>query len=255
MPGATLAARVARLLIGSLLLLAGCGLEAPLADMTARLSCGTAARFDLGDLRGALAEPASDQPGVALATFLGSIDASTAKLPLTGWRRVAETPDAVLFLAESDGPDVPFAMVELQRNEGNWKPTTWGGCLPRYMSDVAQAATWGLEAPLDRNATALSLLVDDPNCARFGGSLTEILRPRVDYDEANVVVTIWASRDADNGAARPCPANPSIRYSLDLKQSVGNRVLLDGGVVPPQIAGISRPFEDPGDASPGPDPR
>lgn len=237
--------------LAAILLLSACS---PPTNSNAeiRLTCGTIARFDEADLRMGI-EAAGDAPGRALTAFLASREANRAQLPVWGWRRVSEAPGVVLFVAPRNGPDVPLVMVELVRNGDLWLADTWGECRPRFLSDTKRAGSWDLASTPQRSAQRIDVLVTDPECSEAPLTVGQILPSTIHYGDQSVIVTIWIGRSAAVDTARGCPGLPPLTYSIDLDEPLGQRTLFDGGVLPARAVQPAVPFDNPGDASPGPD--
>lgn len=223
------------------------------ASQELTLSCGGSFRFRPGDVDNGLREPVADQAGAALTAFLARPEA--ALLPKAGWIRVRQTDARTLFLGPVRDVDAAYATVEMVREGGDWRADTWGGCSPRFGNDAVEAARWGLAAAPDPGATHVDLLVIDPNCARFREEPGPVLPPLITDFKGDVAVTLLIARNEPVGAVEGCAGNPAIPYRLDLKEVLGNRMLLDGGTFPVGAAALVTPDVDGGDASPGVAPR
>lgn len=236
----------------ALAVMAGCGQQVIDRAKAGDLTCGSGTpHFSLDDLRNPPSDPAEDAAGLALGAFLASPEAALAKLPDEGWIRV-RSGDKLLFLTSSRIPDAPLASVVLRRDGAGWVPETWGSCLPRSGSIDAGPATWNLAAPLDRRSSVLEVLVSEIDCSSGTPADDRVLPPMVTYSYEAVTVTFWVSPLVTTDEAITCVAPPPTDIQVRLREPVGKRNLLDGGVLPPRAVHVVAPDPDPGNASPGP---
>jgi len=94
----------------------------------------------------------------------------------------------------------------------------------------APLARWQLAEPPRPGETALSLLVQEIECASGQSAEGRIVTPEIDYLEDEVVITIRVER---RSPGEDCPGNPDTPYTLELEEPVGTRTLLDGSQTPP----------------------
>jgi hypothetical protein len=98
-------------------------------------------------------------------------------------------------------------------------------------------ATWALDPAFPTPAadtSELHILVWERACS--GGSLAtgRISNPLVEYTSADVTITIGVRPlPVAPGQAMSCPGPPGTPASLRLSEPLGQRRLLDGGVLPP----------------------
>src|SRR4051812_46071140 len=98
-------------------------------------------------------------------------------------------------------------------------------------------ATWALDPAFPTPAadtSELHILVWERACS--GGSLAtgRMSNPLVEYTGADVTITVRVRPlTVGPGQARSCPGPPGTPMSLRLSEPLGQRTLLDGGLVPP----------------------
>jgi hypothetical protein len=104
------------------------------------------------------------------------------------------------------------------------------GALPG--EEDAKVARWAPapDADVGPEVTTIPILVNEMECASGQSAEGRVLEPAVDYRDDAVVVTV---RVIPLGGAQTCPGNPNTPASLELTEPLGERVLLDGGAIPP----------------------
>lgn len=204
----------------------------PAADQPGdiRYSCGGAA-FDPRKLEGPGDLEDSDSPlGEALRALLATPDGAMDR---EGWRILHETEDEVLTAAPSPDGGHPFVSATFKRAGEGWEPAGWGDCLP--LADVGKRsiALWELDAPVDENATEVTISVNERACSSGRKLAEEEIQVDIDYREDSIV--LLASADPlTGGGAYTCPGNPSTIITVQLDESVGGRELIDGGRYSPE---------------------
>lgn len=101
---------------------------------------------------------------------------------------------------------------------------------PSEATSNAPLARWHLAEDPSPSDQTLSLLVHEIECASGQPAEGRIAEPEVDYQEDAVLVTMRVERRSDS---ETCPGNPDTPYTLELKEPIGKRTLLDGGQTPP----------------------
>ena len=112
----------------------------------------------------------------------------------------------------------------------------WGGCRSVLVGGNQTASRWDLDSPPDPNATTIPILVEGGACVEPDGDriITEI----VVQDEDAVVITVW-TRNIDMPAmCAGVGIDLEAEAALDLP--LGDRALLDGGLLPPAPIEIPR---------------
>ena len=211
-------------------------------------TCGGPA-FSPDLIEGPTVDLSSTEAGAALADFRGKNDRIARILPADGWHLISLDETRASFVATTTG-DPAYVSVDLELREGSWKVVGWGGCRPAVLIDGAGPATWQLVSGEDISATTTSFLADVTEvwCAGAASSEDRIRSPVILYEPDRVVV-IFTVEPLDG--AQLCPANPPTTVSVDLAEPLGDRQLLDGGMLPwrdprdPDGVGIApaQPFE------------
>jgi hypothetical protein len=182
---------------------------------------------------------------MALAAFLKGPAAFRAGFGQSGWVRVIQSDADALFFAHASGASAPYGFVTLKRENSTWEVANWGGCVPTRQDGGSRAASWGLIARPSRNAASLEALVELERCGDTSADVT----PQVALSPTSIAVTMWTPA-TNAGGVQGCVGDPRI-VTVQLGDAVGNRTIVDGGVVPNrQVEVVQRPV-DPGEASPG----
>lgn len=212
----------------------------PVVFQDPALSCGDeTVTFAPATLSGAPgAESGPDAAAAALRAFL-QLPHEPDDFPDTGWWRVHETPDTVLFMAA--GPaHMPWLQVGFGERGGRWELDVAGQCqLQLALPGDVVAGNWWLDpkfpfpTPEDK---LIHALVQERACAGGQDPRERIIEPVVFYArlEITIIVPIW---ELPGGA--DCTGNMAVSWLIRLAEPVGDRRLLDGATQPPRDA--SRP--------------
>jgi hypothetical protein len=184
-----------------------------------------------------LAEPASAEraahpAAAALRAFLQTPDAE-GFLPRSGWLLAGLDETGASFVSQVAG-DPPFVEAELELQPGGWKVVGYGQCRPRAVFEGLNDATWVFDpharfpGPEDQDFVAL---VTETACAGGQSSEGRILSPTIIYGQREVLV-VFAVRPQP-GLSFTCQGNPATRVVVSLREPLGERLLLDGAVLPP----------------------
>ncbi len=116
----------------------------------------------------------------------------------------------------------------------------WGGCNPRLKIDDLSAERWSVAGPIESDVTTIPILVQGGACAVADDThiVTEIIEIEVQERVDSALITAWTrnipppSADGDHNYA--C-AGVGIELDAEaiLSQPLGDRTLLDAGMVPP----------------------
>ena len=117
-----------------------------------------------------------------------------------------------------------------------------------------QASDWDLAASTNPRAVAIDVLVTFAECGQVDDAHT-LLESSITYGTKSVTITTWVGRPQGGEGAAGCVASLPRLFTIPLREPVGSRILLNGGVVPAQPVVLGTMVVDPGDASLGPDPR
>lgn len=112
------------------------------------------------------------------------------------------------------------------------------GCTLRtVLSADLGPAMWALDPAFPRppaTTAELHILVWELACSGGSPATGRISAPVVEYAEASVTITLGVRLlDASSGVAFTCPGPPGTPATTTLTEPLGNRSLLDGGLVPP----------------------
>ena len=201
------------------------------------------ATFTINDLMTAPAADTVDDP--ALAALQDVLAAGW--LPMEGWRRVAQTSDEVVFIADWPNGEAPFASVNVVPGGGatslhdGWGVDSYGACTPRPVApEGTSVADWYVDpsaAAPGPESRSVAALVHERACASGSSAEGRIMEPEVDYGMTEVIVTILVRRAPGNQA---CPGNPATPFVFELDEPLGDRALRDGGRFP-----VGDPFHIP----------
>lgn len=103
----------------------------------------------------------------------------------------------------------------------------------RMMAPDFGRATWALDpraAAPDVASVTLNILVWEMACSSGSPTSGRMSVPVIDYEPATVTITIGVR---PLGGMQTCPGPPGTPAVVQLAEPLGNRVLLDGGLVPP----------------------
>jgi hypothetical protein len=200
------------------------------------LTCGIdKTSFPPATLAGPGAELAPDAAAAALREFLLTEPTPEYPFPRTGWHRVVQTPDHELFVASTPG-DPPWLAVAFTRTGGAWVIDAYGACsLSVALPGGVGLADWWIDPaapPPTPQSTSISIQLIERACAGGQPPNGRVLAPIVDYRPDSLVITIAVTTipgDSD------CQGNPIVPLTVQLSEPLRDRVLLDGGTVPPRV--------------------
>jgi hypothetical protein len=183
---------------------------------------------------------------VLVALLQEQAEIEESELPVDGWLRVVDTPEEVVFLAETPGAFAPYAVVHAvpgnvgAARRGGWAADSFGSCTPRpdVPAEVSVADWWvdPRAGPMRAESERIPALVLENACASGRTAEGRILPPTVTYAADAITITILVR---SLGEAE-CPGHPSTPYVIDLDEPIGDRELRDGGQLPP-----GDPLEEP----------
>lgn len=199
-----------------------------------RLSCGSPLSFNaeaLGEPRGA---ERVDHPAAAAIRELIASD----QLPdQSGWQLVVLTDENALFVVPAR-PDEGFSYwsVELELRDGEWSFVRSGQCDLQPVFEGIGAATWELapDQSLQRDTQRVDVLVSEDGCASGMPPDGRVIPAATIYRERDIIVIFGVEPLPD---AQTCQGAPPARVTLELDEPIGDRVLLDGSVLPPEPRG------------------
>ena len=182
------------------------------------------------------AENDSDPAALALQEFLAPLNA-TSELPLSGWRRVVNSPSVVLFVAAGKADARWLQIIMTPTPAGSWQPNGYGPCqLEVLFGEGVGRAELLLDpsAPASPQATSVPLLVLETACSGGASPEGRIEAPLLSYrpDAVYVAITIRTlpgEQDCSGAGIDPYP------FTLQLSEPLGARQLFDASVVPPKL--------------------
>ena len=203
--------------------------------MAGNLSCGGGDPFPAAALQGpGAAELGQDATAAGLRAVLA--ERGDPQIPLIGWHLVAATATSAHFVAHGLGGE-PWVEVALQRNAAGWTMDLAGACrLIVVLGPGIDTAQWWLDpaaGELKPTQTTLDVLVHERTCASGRPPDGRIAAPIVVYQPDALVVAFGIVPLA---GPQDCPGAPPGKFRIVLTEPLGQRRLLDGGVVPPRDA-------------------
>ena len=145
-----------------------------------------------------------------------------------GWRVVSDDGDRVVAMARR--PKGGYMSASFERSGDRWKPAGFNGdCEPRVALGVRSPATWNLAEEPGPGDTRLVVMAREIACSS-GRRLTQgNTRAHVEYAEEAISIVVTAPVSGGN-----CIGNDAWRLEVDLDEPIGDRVLLDAAVYPPE---------------------
>ena len=188
--------------------------------------------------RGAFAPSALDRPADAEDGPGGAADALRAWLAQPyneqsakggNWRALVLDDSEALF-AQGTPPGIT---VRFEHRDGAWK---WASSSGRCDLHVAPpyglgAGQWVPAAAVAPGDTRFVANVHERGCSSGQSPEGRIEPPVVEYTATSVVVTFWVR--LPEGGTQDCRGAPPAPYEVVLREPLGDRTLLDGGVYPP----------------------
>lgn len=130
---------------------------------------------------------------------------------------------AIALRRMTDNPTVP---------DGTWMRTSSSTCTPQVVppEDVGDATLHLADTP-DSATTSLDLLVTEGACAsgRSAEDRIELLQLVETDEEVRLHVGV---RPLDG--PQDCPSNPATPVTVELESPVGDRAIMDAGLIPPR---------------------
>jgi len=128
-----------------------------------------------------------------------------------------------------------FGSITFERDGSEWKfDRSQGRCLPQGWVGGREASPWAVEGALDRASRRVYALVEEMACAGGMPADGRINPPLIEWGSTTVIVTITV-RPKDG--VQNCLGYPPTKFSFDLPEPLGDRVLLDGFHEPPAPPG------------------
>jgi hypothetical protein len=210
----------------------------PVADPTLSpdlsFSCGNVA-FPATALEGPVGAEAMEEPGAAaLRRYIRSGDPAAEDLPLNGYRLLRADPERLVFA--TSGESGPMVAIEARAAGGVWTARGIGICQPTIVVPAGlNAAAWKLPvgAPIPpAAATSFVAMVTERACTSGRPANGRVLPPAIRYEPTRILV-IFATRIPPSTGMETCPGAPATEVTVELREPLGKRELLDGGLFPP----------------------
>jgi len=203
--------------------------EPPLDPGVLGLTCGDGQSFHPALL--AMTGRAETDPDAAAEALRATI--VTRPIPASGWIRVVQVADRVLFLAPmAGGPG--FAAVGLQFRDGDWRADLGGRCQPEVVIPPGVSrAEWRLDPDFPAPAHGdrqIHVLINERACASGQSPEGRVLPPLVTRSQAAVTIVILVTH---RPGGRDCPGNPEFAIAIDLPEPLAGRPLFDGATFSP----------------------
>jgi hypothetical protein len=128
-------------------------------------------------------------------------------------------------------------------HEGRWEQVGWGGCEPIVvLSPGLDGATWTLRERPSPSSRRIRVWVSERACASGQPPVGRLIRPIIQVRRGSILIIMgtvplgtWGSRAFSDGYAFiDCQGAPAAPATVTLPIRLGDRVLLDGGVFPPE---------------------
>lgn len=154
------------------------------------------------------------------------------------WQLAGRDDSGATFVAKTDALGPPgWVSVDVEANADGWRPLGMGQCGPRVvLSAEFGPASWALdpsEPQPSAEALELHILVWERACSNGSPATGRVSAPVVQYDTTTVTITLGVRPvRVGDGVALTCPGPPGTPAILRLAEPIGDRTLLDGGVVP-----------------------
>ncbi len=162
------------------------------------------------------------EQGRALAEFFRNGDDISLYREAEGFSVVSDT----LVLAYRDRVPSAFFLLEGDRI------LEWGPCRPSLVDEVKFSVRWRPVDPLGPDVSTFRIEVDTSRCITPDGENVpaEVTSVEVTEGRDAVTVVVW-SEEPPRGSCVPLRGAATTIVRLD--EPLGDRVLLDGGTVPP----------------------
>jgi hypothetical protein len=176
-----------------------------------------------------------------LATPLGqTVDGFFTPMPPGQARRAYRAAEGFTVVSDSlvlgFGDGVPTLLV----NPSDWTIHTVPGCYLRFVVGDWVATRWFLEEPVDADTTILHIGIAAGACVTSTGTevTTELGSKGIIDGSESVSITMWATerRPPASATTTTCAGIGAVLHDeVTLEEPLGDRLLLDGGFVPPFV--------------------
>jgi hypothetical protein len=181
----------------------------------------------------ARAESEDHPSAAALRTALEGGIPGPDILPDSGHWLVSRDASTAYYMAQArDGSEHPFVNVSLSNGVDGWELTGWGDCHPAMVLDELSLVRWPLDPASPQPAagtTELTALVTEWACTCGAPVIDRLLAPSITFG-SDAISIVFAARPL--AGLVTCPGIAPARVGVQLREDVGDRVLLDAGVFP-----------------------
>ncbi len=175
------------------------------------------------------AELESHPSAEALRQTIARNELETDILPKSGYWLASRDASSAQYIARGPGADDPqFVEATFNNERATWTLAGWGPCQPTIVLDGLSLATWTLDPELP--------LPTERTCTGAQPMLGRLLPPSITYGAGSISL-VFAARPLE-GDMFTCPGNPSTRVTVELREPLGDRRLLDAGLFPPRDASL-----------------
>jgi hypothetical protein len=183
--------------------------------------------------RPATAEREPDPAAARLRQAIAQGEFGSEGFPPSGYWLVNRTASRADYIARAVGGGAPFAYVAFEFVDGAWTMSGVGPCSPTLVLDGLSLATWTFDPAMPRpgpDASRLGVLVTERSCASGKPMLGRLQPPSIDYAVDAITIVFFARPLRGD---QDCPGNPSTRVTVELREPIGDRRVLDGAFFPP----------------------
>ena len=179
------------------------------------------------------AEDADDPAAAALRDLIAN-PRGIEPIPTDGYR-VLHRSDRLAQFAVGEPPYLQS--VWLDTRDDAWGFAGSGGCAVRPWREDAEAVVWELDPsrPLEAARSSFTALVSENACTGGADPRPRLEEPQIRSTEDAVIVTMFIRPlGAGPDQVFTCIGRPPVPVEVELEEPLGDRLLLDGGLYPPQ---------------------
>jgi hypothetical protein len=122
--------------------------------------------------------------------------------------------------------------ISFERKNGKWEWSGSGGCLLEAYRPGQMVGVWDRTRGQDYSRSTTSFKVDvyEQSCSGGAPPTGRVARPTVEYFDDSIVVTYFIKPNRPGNYT--CPSAPPVTKTLELKEPIGDREVLDGSMYP-----------------------
>ncbi len=186
-----------------------------------------------------------DMGGIDAPGPLQAAEAEQVKWAVLWWDSSSEGETLGLLVASPESTGFSLDSDEsltLEWQDGQWRASSWSGTCGARPVLPAHSAWAQIAVPADATnpaGSSVDLLVSEIQCTSARDPEPFLADPVVvETDEA---VTVYWTTEQMTGDAT-CPGNPWVPRTIQLKDPLGDRPLLDGSTWPPARVTVADPY-------------